>query len=283
MFAGCYLAGSIPLVFTLSEALLRRVTTLSAGLLIGTALIVIIPEGVESLFSDTTLHRDHHHNAAAPAQLSAGPDSNAAPGEGYGEDGLNTIMGLALTCGFLFMLLIDQCGEPHTHTPDAECGGKHQRKKLTATIGLVVHSAADGMALGAAAGLKKLDVEMVIFLAIMLHKAPESFGFTTFLLHEGYDRNIARKHLLIFALSAPIAAFIAYFGLSQVLHHIQFPVTGVAMLLSGGTFLYVSTVHVLSEVMHSHEASGSRLQRSELLLLVAGAILPCVFNVLHSH
>eukprot|EP00731_Ephydatia_muelleri_P027735 Em0019g608a len=266
MFAGCYLAGSIPLVFTLSEALLRRVTTLSAGLLIGTALIVIIPEGVESLFSDTTLHRDHHHNAAAPAQLSAGPDSNAAPGEGYGEDGLNTIMGLALTCGFLFMLLIDQCGEPHTHTPDAECGGKHQRKKLTATIGLVVHSAADGMAL-----------------AIMLHKAPESFGFTTFLLHEGYDRNIARKHLLIFALSAPIAAFIAYFGLSQVLHHIQFPVTGVAMLLSGGTFLYVSTVHVLSEVMHSHEASGSRLQRSELLLLVAGAILPCVFNVLHSH
>lgn len=35
------------------QGLLRRVTTLSAGLLIGTALIVIIPEGVESLFSDS--------------------------------------------------------------------------------------------------------------------------------------------------------------------------------------------------------------------------------------
>ena len=112
---------------------------------------------------------------------------------------------------------------------------------------------ADGMALGAAAGLKKLDVEMVIFLAIMLHKVPppppimyllpsptshrlqSPLGsppsyFTrysrhlflttninpTFTSHQGYDRTVAKKHLLIFALSAPFTAFLAYFGLSRV-------------------------------------------------------------------
>ena len=79
--------------------------------------------------------------------------------------------------------------------------------------------AADGLALGAAAGLSKADVELIIFFAIMLHKvcvykhisiiyiyiyiihiycisimlialhcvchqAPAAFGFTSFLIHE---------------------------------------------------------------------------------------------------
>ena len=46
---------------------------------------------------------------------------------------------------------------------------------------------ADGLALGAAAGLSKADVELIIFLAIMLHKAPAAFGFTSFLIHEVRD------------------------------------------------------------------------------------------------
>ena len=29
-----------------------------------------------------------------------------------------------------------------------------------------------------------MDVELIIFVAIMLHKAPAAFGFTTFLIHE---------------------------------------------------------------------------------------------------
>eukprot|EP00116_Pleurobrachia_bachei_P018670 sb/3478932/ len=51
--------------------------------------------------------------------------------------------------------------------------------------GLVVHAAADGVALGAATLTDKADVEFIIFLAIMLHKAPAAFGLTSFLLHEG--------------------------------------------------------------------------------------------------
>lgn len=56
---------------------------------------------------------------------------------------------------------------------------------------------------------------MVIFLAIMLHKAPASFGLVTFLLHEKLERPKIRKHLISFALSAPIGAFITFFVLKH--------------------------------------------------------------------
>jgi zinc transporter 9 len=47
-----------------------------------------------------------------------------------------------------------------------------------------VHAAADGIALGAASLTDKAEIEFIIFLAIMLHKAPAAFGLTSFLLHE---------------------------------------------------------------------------------------------------
>ena len=49
-------------------------------------------------------------------------------------------------------------------------GGVNRGPKLTATVGLVVHSAVDGIALGAAATTTHADVEFIVFIAIMLHK-----------------------------------------------------------------------------------------------------------------
>lgn len=92
---------------------------------------------------------------------------------------------------------------------------RRNTSKMTATIGLIVHSAADGIALGAAATTSHADVEMIVFLAIMLHKAPAAFGLVTFLLHEGLDRSRIKRHLIMFSSSAPIAAFITYFGISS--------------------------------------------------------------------
>ena len=44
------------------------------------------------------------------------------------------------------------------------------RNDVTATLGLVVHAAVDGVALGAAATTEHTEVEIIIFIAIMLHK-----------------------------------------------------------------------------------------------------------------
>lgn len=73
----------------------------------------------------------------------------------------HTLIGISLVFGFVFMLLIDQCSSKRN-------GGKE--RSFTATVGLVVHAAADGIALGAAATTSQADVEAIVFLAIMLHK-----------------------------------------------------------------------------------------------------------------
>ena len=46
MFFGSYLAGWIPVTMSLSPRKMRMLSVFGAGLLVGTALIVIIPEGI---------------------------------------------------------------------------------------------------------------------------------------------------------------------------------------------------------------------------------------------
>lgn len=173
------------------------VTIMGAGLLVGTALTVIIPEGIRSLYSDSHPH-DHHGKTTIPGETVAAEESNEQ----------SSTIGFSLVLGFIFMLVVDQISSRHS-------GGPQNEKSITATIGLVVHAAADGVALGAAATTSHQDVEIIVFLAIMLHKAPAAFGLVSFLLHEGMDRQKIRKHLLIFSLSAPLLTLLTFFGIGQ--------------------------------------------------------------------
>lgn len=257
---------------------LKKITVFGAGLLVGTALTVIIPEGVRSL---TLTHHSH-------PQPSDGP-KGALPEE---SDPLGVI-GITLVLGFVFMLLVDQISQSRNENVNPS------ERNITATIGLVVHAAADGVALGAAATTSHADVEIIVFLAIMLHKAPAAFGLVTFLLHEGIDRQRIRKHLAIFSLAAPCLTLLTYFGIGQEQKETFTSVngTGIAMLFSAGTFLYVATVHVLAELTQASHHSYSRLQNveaggkppkkglsySELFILVVGCLLPLVLTVGHHH
>lgn len=78
--------------------------------------------------------------------------------------------------------------------------------------------------------------------------------------------------------------------------------TGLAMLFSAGTFLYVATVHILPELLsqssHSHNTNntvtsledpspshshGGKLSRRELFYLVLGIFTPVVLGLYHKH
>ncbi|XP_017126191.1 zinc transporter ZIP9-B [Drosophila elegans] len=279
MLVGSYLAGSIPMLMKLSEEKLKCVTVLGAGLLVGTALAVIIPEGIRSLYDGSG--RQH---------LTPGPEL---------QDYSQTI-GLSLVLGFVFMMLVD------VSQRKSNIGGD-KKNGATLTLGLVVHAAADGVALGAAATTSHQDVEIIVFLAIMLHKAPAAFGLVTFLLHEKVDRQQIRRHLAVFSLSAPLLTVLTYFGIGQeqkeTLNSVN--ATGIAMLFSAGTFLYVATVHVLPELTQggcdSHDYrlleesrdiatndtnAGNSIQSlkySELVILICGALLPLIITFGHKH
>ncbi|XP_054303943.1 zinc transporter ZIP9 isoform X3 [Pongo pygmaeus] len=189
------------------------------------------------------------------------------------------------------MLLVDQIGNSHVHSTDDPEAARSSNSKITTTLGLVVHAAADGVALGAAASTSQTSVQLIVFVAIMLHKAPAAFGLVSFLMHAGLERNRIRKHLLVFALAAPVMSMVTYLGLSKSSKEALSEVnaTGVAMLFSAGTFLYVATVHVLPEVGgigHSHklDATGGRgLSRLEVAALVLGCLIPLILSVGHQH
>ncbi|XP_054256311.1 zinc transporter ZIP9 isoform X1 [Indicator indicator] len=269
MLVACYVAGIIPLAVNFSEEKLKLVTVLGAGLLCGTALAVIVPEGVHALYEDV-LEGKHHPANEMQHVIESEKVAEMPVVSQYGHDHsrLHAFIGVSLVIGFVFMLLVDQIGSSHVHSTDA-----------------------DGVALGAAASTSQTSVQLIVFVAIMLHKAPAAFGLVSFLMHAGLERNRIRKHLLVFALAAPVMSMVTYLGLSKSSKEALSEVnaTGVAMLFSAGTFLYVATVHVLPEVggiAHSHrpESTGGKgLSRLEVAALVVGCLIPLVLSIGHHH
>lgn len=72
------------------------------------------------------------------------------------------------------MLIIDQAskssivGQSTFHFMSKTILGS--RRKLSTTIGLCVHALADGVLLGSASSTKNTEVQMVVFLALVIHK-----------------------------------------------------------------------------------------------------------------
>jgi len=276
MFFGCFVAGLVPLAGNLSARKIQMMSIFGAGLLVGTALAVIIPEGVQALYD-----------------LSA---ESAEEGEEHGHRDHAATIGLSLISGFVLMLLIDNLGGGHAHShggggSDHTHGG-YQRVEdqtpetqsrgsgATVTLGLIVHAAADGIALGAAAATARSDLQLIVFLAIMLHKAPAAFGLTSVLLRENVSRDRIRWNLFLFACAAPAGAVVTIICLSGSHADGSWGGPAIAMLFSAGTFLYVATVHVLPDLTNS----SGKLGGFDLFLLVLGTIAPLMLGLVsHEH
>ncbi|XP_061645956.1 zinc transporter ZIP9 isoform X2 [Phyllopteryx taeniolatus] len=269
MFVGCFLLGFIPLLFRFSERSVHFISILGAGLLCGTALAITIPEGVGLLQASWT----HRHVNATSTERAPSPQ---------------LWIGVALTLGFAFMFVVDQLGSYLSL-----CGQTTpNRGAITATLGLVIHAAADGFALGAVVATGQITVQIIVFLAVILHKVPAAFGLVAFLMHAGLENRSIQGYLFAFSAAAPIVAISTYFILhaSCMSSQNQLAATGVGMLFSAGSFLFVATVHVLPDIIssHSHGRAGqdsdhlqqqSHLGLQESLTLVLGVGLPVLLAV----
>lgn len=329
----CFLAGALPLSMSLSSSQLRLISTIGMGVLVGTSLIVIIPEGIESIYSAGEAEHSHLRrnlqtrngpevrwaldgtNAIAqrsevhivqireaeeldgvlpgvkPEATSTIPDvaketSPAGKEETPAEKGEDThhekdpptfYIGLSLILGFILMFLIDklprnaienlQPPAPTRHISlDNLSQGLHsssnlsdddvesesflqslapspkQTRSLATTTGLVIHAFADGIAMGASASSSNTSLGFIIFLAIMVHKAPAAFGLTSVLLKQGLSKRAARGHLIIFSLASPFGALSTWLLVSLLGgNHMEGEKgqwwTGMLLLFSAGTFL----------------------------------------------
>ncbi|KAI3581277.1 Zinc/iron permease [Fusarium oxysporum f. sp. albedinis] len=426
-----FLAGALPLSMSLSQSQLRLLSSVGVGILVGTSLIVIIPEGIEAATAPAEAAHMHRvrslvrrtpwsHavltrglpesivtistgsiekrndeldtealvrriiNAAAgngrvkradieTAVEATGDDTPATPGAGdttkdsttdnkgsetaeSGKDGQQSHdgdheaehekeeahehehehavptfeIGFSLTLGFLLMFLIDRLprhateslhSAPQTRhisldnlngdsaSVDEEADGflgsltptPRRARSLATTTGLVIHAAADGIAMGASSTTSDMKLGFIIFAAIMIHKAPAAFGLTSLLLKQGLSKRAARGHLIVFSLAAPFGALTTWtlftlLGGGKVESDHWW--TGMLLLFSGGTFLYVA-MHAMQEdtTPHTHDHgingyadSSAAAQRKlkgpqmrDTLATMGGMLVPLLTQFGHHH
>lgn len=356
---------------SLSQSQLRLISSIGVGILVGTSLIVIIPEGIEAAASspitshahkvrslarrspwkfgieerdiveqvtqaitvrqvkeaeDTASHSELPHivvsrstiaisekrddKPAAPAPTDPNHDSPKDEGEKHNDEAHVEIpgfeVGFSMILGFILMFLIDrlpkhasdslQSGPQPQHFSLDNLGGnavetasvdeeegflgsltptpKHTRT-LATTIGLVIHAAADGIAMGASSATSNVKLGFIIFIAIMIHKAPAAFGLTSVLLRQGLSKRAARGHLAVFSMAAPVGALstwlmIKLLGGDRLDGDAGMWWTGMLLLFSGGTFLYALYVFDYCLIVplaniHYQIRSNARHARRQLL------------------
>jgi zinc and cadmium transporter len=145
---------------------------------------------------------------------------------------------------------------------------------LAAWLGMSAHTLVDGFALGAASATPELGV--LVFLAILAHKIPNSFSLSAILLSEGYSRGRAVAMNAAFALMVPVGAGV-YVVLRELVHVQRF--TAIALAASAGTFLHLALSDILPDL---HRRGASRWRTSASLL--AGVVLMAALTLLrHEH
>ncbi|VDB96286.1 BgtA-20582, partial [Blumeria graminis f. sp. tritici] len=388
-----FLAGSLPLSMSLSPTRVRLISCLGMGILVGTSMIVIIPEGIETIYAAGSVNDKLHikkdlykaetshiklaitefegisdvrpiprslkrietkgtrldmfpvrrqnikdtHNPSINAEKveMAQTESYQVSGTCDGREDRNDPstfhIGLSLVLGFILMFLIDklprhasdnlQSAPPTRHislsnlslSSSASDNGleseyflqstssiSKQTRSLTTTTGLVIHAATDGIAMGASTTSSNSKLGLIIFIAIMIHKAPAAFGLTSVLLKQGLSAKAVRGHLIIFSLATPLGALttwllIALLGGSHIEGERGRWWTGMILLFSAGTFLYVA-VHTLQEETtydarsyRTNETSSLDPQRKttkpkmrETLAVVSGMLLPLLTQLDHN-
>ena len=157
-----------------------------------------------------------------------------------------------------------------------------------ALLGILTHSAIDGVALGAISVSDNASLELVVFLAIVLHKGPAAFGLASFLLHQGRSKAETRWHLVTFSLAAPLTSVATYLVFLQRelvsgggggSGGVSSEWLGLCLLFSAGTFLFTIAAHILPEV----HKEGELVEWRYVACLILGILLPLALSGGHHH
>jgi zinc and cadmium transporter len=280
--------GLIPLLIRPTHTRLQLGISLTAGFMLGIALLHMIP----------------HALLDAPAGVEA-----------------SDVM-LALLGGFLTMFFIERFFSFHTHEvaevdehgrvhtaaedlPDHDPAdhahhhghvhphqmiGQAPGNKLHwtgAAIGLTLHSVLAGIALGAAVFAAPHGHEasvfagLAVFLVIVLHKPLDALTVITLTASAGYSK--FRRHAIngLFALAVPVGVGLFLLGLEQIGGGGRAFVT-YALAFSAGTLLCIALSDLLPE-LHFHSHDRTKLSIALLLGLVLAYAMATAEHAMHDH
>lgn len=211
---------SVAVAASLTVGVLSRVVkhlvSLSAGVLLGTALLNILPEAFES--------------KASPQSLFA------------------TLLG-----GLLFFFLLEKAelyrhqhhheGDEHHHHHGFD---RHQagRGGWSVLLGDSIHNFCDGIII-AAAFLTDVRLGMVTSLAIIAHEIPQEVGDYIVLLNAGLSRRKALLYNAVSGLSAVLGGVIGYFVVGP--WEALFPYL---LVVASSSFIYVAVADLIPQLQH---------------------------------
>ena len=181
------------------------------------------------------------------------------------------LLGGAILAGFLFMLILEGSGIGHAvheehHNHDHDHNHEHVHHSSSGwflVLGLTLHAATDGLAIGAAAASGSVSITAAIAIAVLIHKGPAAFSLGIFSMHERTERNDSIRDIVIFSLATPVMMMVAFFILEDLETHL----IGLAMLFSAGTFLYIATVDTLPDI-HNPETG-----RTAMFYVLIGVVI----------
>jgi zinc and cadmium transporter len=244
---------SVVIAASLTVGLLARVVknlvSLSAGVLLGTALLHVLPEAFEG--------------GADPHEL------------------FITLLG-----GLMFFFLLEKAelyrhshhhehDDPHhqhAHGFDAEQAG---RGGWAVLVGDSIHNFCDGIII-AAAFLTDVRLGVVTAAAIVAHEIPQEVGDYIVLLNAGLSRTRALVYNAISGFAAVVGGVLGYFVVSP--WQSLFPYLLVA---ASSSFIYVAVADLLPQMQRR---LSLRETTSQLLWLGAGlAVVVAARGALHSH
>ena len=246
-FAAALAGGALPALFKLTHTRVQVSVSFVAGLMLGLALLGLLPHAGEELNS---LH-----------QLAAWT-----------------------LAGFLVMFFLQRYVPFHHHdveegSPLEPCGHTHALAERSArnlswlgvVLGLSLHSVFDGLAMAAAVASGEQGhggtLGLGTALAVTLHKPFGALAITTLMTAGGATRSARRWVNVAFALVTPLGALLFYAGAGQwtALHP---ELLGYALAFCAGTFLCIACADLLPELQfHSHD-------RGKLsVALIAGVVV----------
>jgi len=217
-FAGGLLSVAIAASLTvgLLARLVKNLVSLSAGVLLATALLNILPEAFES--------------DASPQRLFA------------------TLLG-----GLMFFFLLEKA-ELYRHTHHHEGDGHHHHHAFDALqagrggwsvlLGDSIHNFCDGVII-AAAFLTDVQLGVVTSLAIIAHEIPQEVGDYIVLLNAGLSRRRALAYNALSGLSAVAGGVLGYFVVGQ--WEALFPYL---LVIAASSFIYVAVADLIPQLQH---------------------------------
>lgn len=210
---------SVALAASLTQALLSRIVkhlvSLSVGVLLGTAMLHVLPEAFEQ----------------------AGADAHG--------------LFLTLLGGLLFFFLLEKAelyrhghhhegdGHHHHHHFDSQQAG---RGGLSVLVGDSIHNFCDGLII-AAAFLASPELGLVTALAIVAHEIPQEVGDYIVLLNAGFTRRKALLYNVLSGLASVVGGVLGYYLVGP--WEQLFPYLLVA---AASSFVYVAVADLLPQL-----------------------------------